>query len=121
MKSNIFRFVTICGLICAGLSMPVVAQNDGTPFSTGNNFIRLCPTKTWKLACISYTLGVYHGNQETVRNICIRPGVDGGQMYEIAMAYIRNNPQGSDNAAFAMILDSWRKEFPCFSKPEAPK
>jgi Rap1a immunity proteins len=117
------RFIVAMTFAIAAFSgVPASAQfNDGSPFSTGNNFARQCPSKTWELACRTYALGVFHGNQLDNKTICLRPGVDGGQMYEIAMAYIKANPQKSDNAAFAMLLDSWVKEFPCPNAPRAAK
>lgn len=99
--------------VCLGVSSPAASQNDGTPFGTGNQFVRLCGTRVWQLACRAYALGVYHGNQMGIETICLPRGVDTGQMYEVALAYIRANPQTSHNAAFAMILDSWRSAFPC--------
>lgn len=117
------RFVLALTFAIAALpsSQATAQYNDGSPFSTGNNFARQCPSKTWELACRTYALGVFHGNQMDNKTICIRPGVDSGQMYEIAMAYIRASPKKSDNAAFAMILDSWVNEFPCPNASESVK
>ncbi len=115
-------FVVLAIAIAMPSSLAASSEyNDGSPFSTGNNFVRQCSSKSWELACRTYVLGIFHGNQMNNKTICTRPGVDAGQMYDMAMAYIRANPQKSDNAAFAMILDSWLIEFPCIKPSEAIK
>lgn len=94
-----------------------LAADEGTPFERGNQFLRLCETKTWQLACRSYALGVYHGsipskNQGDFR-YCLPEGVDFGQMYDVAIGYMRNHPERTHYGAFLLILESWQAAFPC--------
>lgn len=104
----------VIALLFASLSTSANAQDDSTPFLTGNGFVRLCDTKSWKMACLSYVLGVFHGSQTgPARTICLPDGVDNEQMYEVAVAYIRATPAKRHHVAFDLLLESWQTVFPC--------
>ena len=100
--------------IVAALAKPGIAQGQLVdPFESGNNFVRECPKPAWQTACLSYVLGLYHGNQNVARAICLPSRVDTGQLYEVGSTYIRNNPAEAHYPAFVLIMKSWRAAFPC--------
>lgn len=101
-----------------GLAMltasPASAQQTDVPFDTGNRFVRMCEAKAWKLACVTYVLGVFHGSQSgDVRTVCLPDGVDTMQIYEVSLAYIRSHPKRSHEVALSLILDALTEAFPC--------
>lgn len=101
------------GALALGLTAcPVVAQD--TPFTTGNAFLRVCESdQTWEIACTSYVLGVFHGSHVRGRVICLPDRVDTGQLYQIAISYIRSHPTRSHEPVFGLILAAWLEAFPC--------
>lgn len=95
---------------------PTVEADDpgpGVPFDRGNQFVRLCASNKWQLSCMAYTMGVYHGSQPIKETVCKPDGVDGGQLYNVALRYISDHPEIAHRAAFSLILESWEKTFPC--------
>jgi hypothetical protein len=62
---------------------------------------------------MAYTMGLYHGSQPIKETVCKPEGVDGGQLYSIAIKYIKDHPEIANRAAFSLILESWEKTFPC--------
>ena len=109
------KLASAFALVCS--SSTALGADEGTPFERGNQFVRLCETQTWQLACRSYALGVYHGSitsrNEGAFRYCIPEGVDFGQMYEVAFRYMRDNPERTHYGAFLLILESWQSAFPC--------
>lgn len=90
------------------------AQSEGDAFLSGNQFVRQCEGAVGKrIQCLIYVLGVYHGSQSQNRSVCLPAGVDTGQLYEVAIAYIRNNPARAHFVPFGLMLDSWQQAFPC--------
>lgn len=89
------------------------AQGADVPFLLGNWFVRQCDSPTWALSCRAYSLGLYHGQYDAPRTICLPQGVDNGQMFDVAMVYMRNHPEKGHIPGFALILASWRSAFPC--------
>ena len=95
---------------------PAVAQDSDKPFLLGNWFVRNCDTPTWKLACMGYTLGLFHGTavpRDAERTVCLPKGVDNGQMHEVAMSYMRRHPERGHIVGIALIMESWERAFPC--------
>lgn len=91
---------------------PAHAQDDRTPFSTGNQFVRLCPTEFWNMSCTAYVLGLYHAkDNDGQKTVCLPKGVDTGQLFEVGVAYIKANPSKAHDAAYALIIESWRAAF----------
>lgn len=106
-------------LIAAALTLciapPLSAQTGEGPFLTGNGFARQCETTEWKVGCVTYVLGLFHGSQSQRMPdaVCLPTGVDTGQLYEVAVKYIKSNPAIAHRAAFDLILESWEQAFPC--------
>lgn len=97
------------------IAFPVSAQEGGVPFETGNKFLRMCEnSSSWKLACTSYVLGVYHGSQSGEKQtICLPAGVDTMQLFQVSTSYIRLNPTRSHEAPLPLILEALTSAFPC--------
>jgi hypothetical protein len=96
-------------------SSPSSAQVAGQDeFATGNAFVRECPkTMNSKIGCIAFALGVFQGSQATKRTVCLRPGVDTGQLYQVGIAYIGAHPEKSDLPPVFLLIEAWTKTFPC--------
>lgn len=116
MKLSKFSTVLIAMTLVFS-SNSALAADDETPFERGNQFLRLCETKTWQVACSSYALGIHHGRipsrTEDEFRYCIPEGVDFGQMYNVAIGHMRNHPERTHYGAFLLILESWQAAFPC--------
>jgi hypothetical protein len=110
-----FRLVIMAALLI--VAAPAKAQNErADAFERGNNFVRFCEGSIRnKIECMAYLLGVFHGSQfgGATKTVCLPEGVDTGQLYEVAMAYIRNNPARAHWAPFGLMLLSWKEAFPC--------
>lgn len=111
-----FRLFVSVALLLAATSTRAVAQSEVTDaFNTGNKFVRFCETNIDnRLMCGSYVLGFFHGSQMAgPRTVCLPKGVDLGQLYAVAVAYIKNNPARAHQVAFGLMLESWKAAFPC--------
>lgn len=66
------------------------------------------------MTCLTYVLGFYHGREfQKPATVCLPDGVDTGQLYDVTIAYIRNNPAKAHEVLFGLMLESWQAAFPC--------
>jgi hypothetical protein len=100
---------------------------------TGNELLRICEEEATfnRGACIGYIRGVadgiaqYWAFQEYVRSsanpkavitkapFCMPKGVTVGQIEDVAVAHIRNNPSLRHHQAPALIMGALVEAFPC--------
>lgn len=105
------RLIFVAALAC--MTAPASAQNSDNPFLLGNWFVRNCDTPTWKLGCVGYILGYFHGSQTREKTVCLPDGVDTGQLIEVALAYMRTRPEKGHIVGLALIDEAWIAAFPC--------
>lgn len=94
-------------------SAPAIGQDSNAPLLLGNWFVRNCDSPAWKLACAGYVLGYYQGSQSRVQTICLPSAVDNGQLYEIALAYMRAQPEKGHFVGMQLMDEAWTSAFPC--------
>ena len=95
------------------VATPAYAQEDRTPFETGNKFVRMCVTDLWKLPCVTYAVGVYEGSQIKSATVCLPDGVDNGQLLAVGVAFIKDHPDTAHLIPSVLLLASWERAFPC--------
>jgi hypothetical protein len=112
MWMRIFKH-SIAAMTLSASTASFAQQED--PFGTGSNFIRSCQIDAWKRSCVSYTLGVFQGIREveTTKTICLPPGVNTGQLHEVGIKFIRDNPADSHYSPAGIMIYAWRQAFPC--------
>ncbi|WP_419865946.1 Rap1a/Tai family immunity protein [Aurantiacibacter rhizosphaerae] len=92
---------------------PASAQDSSVPFLLSNWFVRNCDSSTWRVGCAAYVLGYYQGTQTREKTVCLPEGVDAGQLYEIALAYMREHPEKGHIVGMALMDEAWVAAFPC--------
>lgn len=92
---------------------PASAQQSEGPFLRGNWFVRNCGSSTWKLACGGYVLGYFHGSRTRKETVCLPDGVDTGQLYEVAITYMRSHPEKGHLIGMILMDEAWEAAFPC--------
>ena len=60
----------------------------------------------------AYVAGVYD-SLKTGRYICIRPSITTGQMRDVAIKYVKENPKLRDGQAHMLVRDALINAFPC--------
>lgn len=107
----------VSGIVFISTSSPSQAQaNDAGPFTSGSNFALFCNEGTTVGGtCLTYTIGVFHALRETTRglNVCLPKGVSTGQLFNVGIKYIRENPELGHYAPAPLLIASWERAFPC--------
>ena len=94
-------------------STPASATDAKSPFLRANWFVRNCDSAEWELACRAYVLGYYSGSQTREKTVCLPDGVDSGQLYDVALAYMRSQPAKGHIVGIMLMDEAWRAAFPC--------
>lgn len=116
-------------LLCSTFVMSADAKmNVGDPEGTGNDFLDVCSglgdesrlKESWDLGvCAGYVDGVAIGTEisngfnHKPPRICIPKEASRGQMYRVAIKYIRDHPEKSHAPSAALIFESFIEAFPC--------
>jgi hypothetical protein len=94
------------------------AQAQGGPFS-GNDWSEQCANRSTALACTGYVRGFADGLRSwrdfepgTAR-ICIPNEAPGTQLRDVALKYIRDNPERRHQSAAFLFLMAFVKAWPC--------
>lgn len=87
---------------------------------TGNELLRLCRgVEAEVTSCIGYIEGVADAANvaRSVKNsqgfYCPGPGVDAGQMLDVVVKWLVENPARRDNNASLLVMVALRGAFPC--------
>lgn len=111
-------FLALCAI------SPFCGPVTAAAFTTGNELLRDCePTNALSLHCLGYINGfrlgfgfVMNRWQIEPKEMCIPDGVTNGQIRDVVLQYIRENPQTSHESSQFLILWSLSKAFPCGSR-----
>ncbi len=104
----------------AALMLMAGASNFSDPLESGNTFLDRCSVPAEKMDEI--TFGLCHGFINGLvardvfasdRSICRPSGANNGQLMDVALAYLRANPQYRHIAPGALVAVALRNAFPC--------
>jgi len=120
------------------LRVPLSAQTQDYPDTSGNAFLRLCSgadkeNKTdadygHVLACTGYITGFVSGvdyersfahattNRSVPLPFCTPDNVENGQLIRVVLKFIRDNPADANKPTAWLIMDALGKAYPCPSK-----
>jgi hypothetical protein len=99
-------------IIASLIATPAMGQAP-QDFKSGNAFLRACTPSDRGASCLVYTLGVYHGFREGSDSVCLPKGVDTGQLLQVGLAFIRENPKAAHYGPGGLMVASWIEAFPC--------
>lgn len=127
MRRSILRL-----LLAMSSSGLVQADTSNSPFfATGNQFLKHCSYDSTECAAFIAGLdsGLRGGAYTTLRSISLKEenvaivahvylgycisGVTLGQMYDVAIKYLKENPATRHQPASSLILNSWKQAWPC--------
>jgi Rap1a immunity proteins len=100
------------------LMLPLMAHADNTTkwssvnkhFFTGNDLMRICSGDE----CTGYFIGIAEIEENLAANeICLSTEVTGKQVHDVAMKYIRNNPEKRDMPGWILVWHALKLSFPC--------
>jgi hypothetical protein len=111
------RGLLALAILATAAAAPAQPQVPG-PFNSGNQFLRLCPTEAWRMLCKTYTIGFAEGVLPNANvPVCTPEGVDIGQMYEVAIKFIRDNPERAHMKTRHLLTMAWAQAWPCEKRP----
>lgn len=113
MFGPMFRNLALAMAAIASSGVPAAAQDTNGPFLRANWFVRNCSSPTWQMGCAGYILGYYQGSQTRKKTVCLPDGVDTGQLYEVALAYMRSHPEKGHLVGMMVMDEAWESAFPC--------
>ena len=105
------RIMILAVLLCFG--SPAGAAEADRVLSNGNWFVRNCQSGSWENECMAYSLGYFQGSQSRRRTVCIPEGVDQGQLWGIALKYMRDHPEKGHLLGMVLMDEAWEDAFPC--------
>jgi Rap1a immunity proteins len=97
------------------------------PLNTGNGLLAACTYQGTEQSeieyhfgtCVGFIKGVING-VETVRLIegqkplyCARPDIDNGQIRDVVVKALKENPEGRDGASAPIVMGAMYKAFKC--------
>ena len=102
----------------------VAAQDDGFDIWTGNGFLRNCSgdinaENSFRLGiCFGYLDGWLARDAATpeFRFVCRPPSVPNGQVMDVLLKYLRENPETRHNSIDGAIVVALSGAFPCQPK-----
>ena len=85
---------------------------------TGNDFYAGCRGAPKTLECLAYVQGVVGGAEAMAiatgrRLICVPPGVTSGQLQDVIVTSLRNNPADNHLLIAALAFIALETAFPC--------
>jgi hypothetical protein len=119
------------------LAVPMFAQTQELPETSGNAFVRLCSAMdkaldkekitegAYVVACLEYIQGFTHGVDYEVAFVqgktkrivpapfCLPDDVENGQGVRILLKYIRDNPEEANKPTAILIMKALGKAYPC--------
>lgn len=100
----------LAAIITIALSSPARAE-----FHTGNSLLSLCNSMeiTDRFDCLGYTTGVSDAAQW--RHFCPPEGITRGQIRDIIVAYLRQNPDVRHKTADILAAIALARVWPCQS------
>jgi hypothetical protein len=123
----------IVGIALAASLLTANAQDTGGEFLNGNQLLRYCSEKEgsvtyWQseASCTTYIMGAHDalisaaksltiwGEFETpLRLICVPGGVEAGQLRDIVIQRLQNQPQERDLPASMIVHSALLQAYPC--------
>jgi hypothetical protein len=110
------RIANAAALLTA-LVMLSCAQKARAEFETGNVMLQRCTEPAWLMYCLGYLEGIGRYDQLTGSVACFPQGVTTGQVKDVYVKFLRNNPEDLHRSAVVLFMQSMMKAFPC---PKAP-
>lgn len=119
----------ILGLAAATTSSPVRAE-----FISGNTLYRYCTGTdsdysqvSQRIICTTYIQGAHDGleaggryvtfkidsKDDPIQIVCVPSGVETGQLQDLVVAHLRDNPAVRDLSASVLVLAAIAKAYPC--------
>lgn len=102
-----------------GLFLLAAATDPSTIYFSGNSIFESICKGTDRATCAVFAAGVYDGDSmaraqtRTPQMACPSPGATPFQLGDIVTKWLRDNPQGRDNAASFVVMTALSEAFPC--------
>lgn len=93
-----------------GALLLLVSQAAGASMVNGNKLMEFIGEGTG-VAGSAYIIGVYDAYQHIL--FCVPPGVTGGQLRDVASAFIKGTPARRHEPAHDLITDAFMQHWPC--------
>ena len=106
------------------LAVPRPATNDTPDMRTGNGYLEACTSENVDIefSCINFTIGLFEGIQGGIAAVdakqifCSPSGATVGQMLDVVVKYIRDNPDIRHLPTSVIAAFSLKRAFPCPEK-----
>jgi hypothetical protein len=101
--------------VAGALLLPSAASAELPAFSTGNDLLAACQSSSHydQGFCQGYLFGVVHYLNAVGNHVCRFDGVTSGQMQDIAVRFLRDNPEGRHWPALSQAVQALMQTFPC--------
>jgi Rap1a immunity proteins len=121
------RVALVCSMIVALASAPARAESVEFSLNTGNGLLSACTFASDEQTEVEYHFGTCIGYIKGVTNAfavlqlaqgskvpyCARENMDNGQLRDIVVKALRENPEQRDQTPVPAILGAMKRAFPC--------
>ena len=95
------------------ISSSVTATDSVYAYYNGNDIITDCVDGSSNFqSCIGYVMGI--GDSLELRELICRPGgITAGQLRNIALKHLENNPEDTHHPASYLLQNAFQEAYPC--------